>query len=179
MPTEDWTREVTKLIAESFGANVGLDEKSPYHIRVNVFPRGDDRENFNFDLFRNGAGVLRLGEWRPSDESPDVKSAVERLIQDSQPRGNYFGANQKTEDQLTEMKNVFSSRGVGFVAIQFEQYRFRLNFEHAKFGRGSGTIYFRKSGLNSDTWTNETCGPDLFELIRTVLQQVAPPRSAV
>lgn len=172
-------REVTKLISESFDANVGLEEKSPYHIRVNVFPKGDDRENFYFDLFRNGTGVLRLGEWRPSDESPDMKSAIEQLVEDSRPQGPQFGANQKTEDQLTAIKNLLSSRGVEFVAIQFEQYRFRLNMEHAKFGRGSGTIYFRKSGLNFETWTNETCNADLFELIRAVLQQVAPPQGVV
>lgn len=179
MPTEDWTIEVTKLIGECFGANVGLDEKSPYHIRVSVFPKGDDRENFYFDLFRNGAGVLRLGEWRPSDASPDMKLAIEQLVEDSRPQGPRFEANQKTEDQLIEIKDVLSSRGVGFVAIQFEQYRFRLNMEHAKLGRGSGTIYFRKSGLNSETWTNETCNADLFEYLRAVLQQVAPPRSDV
>jgi len=174
MPGGEWMMRVEQLLGENFGARVGIEEISSYHFRVIVLTEDDERNNFSFDIFRNAAGRLRLGDWRPSGESPDIKGAVERLIEEMQPRGRAFEANAMTEDQLDKLRTLLATRDVTMVPTQFEEYRFRLNVEHSNLGRGSGSVYFRKSGLNSGTWSNETCNSDLSDIVRWALLQVAP-----
>ncbi len=174
MPGGEWIMRVERLVGENFGVRVGVEELSSYHFRLFVLSEDDERNNFSFDIFRNAAGRLRLGDWRPSEESLDIKGAVERLIEEMQPRGRAFKANAIAEDQLIKLRNLLETRDVTMVPIQCEEYRFRLNVEHSNLGRGSGSVYFRKSGLNSDTWSNETCSSGLSDIVRWALLQVAP-----
>lgn len=176
MSQREWMSRLEHLLTKSFGARMSIDEMTSYHFRVIVLPEDDERNNFSFDVFQNAGGNLRMGDWRPSQESLDIKDAVERLIVEMQPRGRTLQANKTTEDQLLQLGAFLATRDVVMVPTQFEDYRFRLNVQHAELGRGSGSVYFRKTGLNSDTWSNETCSSDLSDIIKAALLQVAPPQ---
>ena len=176
MSASEWMKRVEQLLSENFNGRVVIEKLSSYHFRVIVLIQDDERNNLSFDIFQNGTGNLRLGDWRPSGESPDIKDAVERLIEELRPSRRAFQSNEATEGQLVKLKALLSTHQVIMVPIQFEDYRLRLNVEHPNLGRGSGSVYFRKSGLNSDTWSNETCRSDLSEIIKTALRQVAPPQ---
>jgi len=176
MSANEWMRRVEQLLSETFNCRIGIEEITAYHFRVIVLVKDDARDNFSFDVYQNGTGNVRLGDWRPSGESPDIKDAVERIFEELRLRGRVFQANETTEKQLVKLKAFLSTRQVTMVPSQFDEYRFRLYVEHASLGRGSGSVYFRKSGLNSDTWSNETCNSDLSDIIKTALLQVAPPQ---